>query len=86
MSAFSVIVAGVGTRVGDSSSVFATEIKRYVNFRYKDIWGRFNWGVIDWKSNWEHLEEGHGRDILLKDWAVKREVTPPQWLLEIING
>jgi hypothetical protein len=41
--------------------------------------------VIDWKSNWEHIEEGHGRDILLKDWAVKREVTPPQWLLEMLN-
>lgn len=42
--------------------------------------------VIEWKSNWEYLEEKHSRDKLLKDWAVKREVTPPQWLLEILKN
>ena len=47
MNTFSQIVAGVGTRVGDTSSVFATEIKKYVNFRYKEIFERFNWGTIN---------------------------------------
>jgi hypothetical protein len=47
MNTFSQIVNGVGVRIGDTSSTFATEIKRYINFRYKDIWSRFNWGVID---------------------------------------
>lgn len=41
------IVRGVGTRVGDTSSAFAVEIRRYVNFRYKEIWERFNWGTIN---------------------------------------
>lgn len=47
MNTFSQIVASVGIRVGDTSSVFATEIKKYVNFRYKEIWERFNWGTIN---------------------------------------
>lgn len=41
--------------------------------------------VIGWKAGWEYKEEGHSKERLLKDWSVKREVTPPKWLLEIIN-
>jgi hypothetical protein len=46
MNTFSQIVYNVGYRVGDTSTAFSTEIKKYVNFRYKEIWERFNWGTI----------------------------------------
>jgi len=41
--------------------------------------------IIDWKSNWEYKAEGHGRDKLLADWKVTREVTPPQWLVDLLK-
>lgn len=47
MNQFSVIVGNIGTRVGDTSATFATQIKKYVNFRYQEIWERFNWGTLD---------------------------------------
>ena len=47
MNQFSQIVTNVGVRIGDSSSTFATEIKKYINFRYKEIYERFNWGTIN---------------------------------------
>jgi len=47
MNTFSQICTNVGVRVGDTSSTFNTEIKKYVNFRYKEIWERFNWGTIN---------------------------------------
>lgn len=47
MNNFGQIVTNVGVRVGDTSSAFATQIKKYVNFRYKEIWERFNWGTIN---------------------------------------
>ena len=47
MNTFAQIVAGVGTRIGDTSATFANEIKRYVNFRYKEIYERYNWGTCN---------------------------------------
>jgi hypothetical protein len=46
MNNYGQIVYNVGVRVGDTSTAFATVIKGYVNFRYKEIWERFNWGTI----------------------------------------
>ncbi|HNX03699.1 MAG TPA: hypothetical protein PKM71_08545 [Candidatus Cloacimonas sp.] len=41
--------------------------------------------TIKWKSEWEFKEEGHSRNKLLKDWGVRREVKPPQELLNFIG-
>lgn len=65
MNTFSQIVSGVGTRVGDTSTTFATEIKRYVNFRYKEIWERFNWGTI--KPSYTFNTAVGTQDYLLED-------------------
>ena len=46
MNNYGQICTNVGVRVGDTSAIFNTEIKKYVNFRYKEIWERFNWGVV----------------------------------------
>ncbi len=46
MNTFGTIAQKVGTRVGDTSSTFATTIKQYINDRYKDIFERFNWTTI----------------------------------------
>jgi hypothetical protein len=46
MQTASQIVASVGYRVGDTSAAFAAQILKYVNYRYKEIWERFNWGTI----------------------------------------
>ena len=42
--------------------------------------------VIDWKAGWEYKEEGHSKEKLLSDWAVRREVVPPVGLVEYINS
>jgi hypothetical protein len=47
MNNLGIIMTNVGVRVGDTSSTFAIEIKKYANFRYKEIWERFNWGTIN---------------------------------------
>ena len=41
--------------------------------------------LMDWKANWEYKEEQHSKQELLNNWAVKREVTPPQELLEMLK-
>jgi hypothetical protein len=41
--------------------------------------------IMEWKSNWEYKEEGHSREILLENWAVKREVTPPEELVNLLK-
>lgn len=45
-SNFGTIKTNVGTRVGDTSTAFATTIGVYVNQRYKDVLRRTNWGAI----------------------------------------
>ncbi len=46
MLSFSQIKTNVGTRIGDTSTTFATTIGIYINQRYKDIFERFNWTTI----------------------------------------
>lgn len=41
--------------------------------------------TIKWKSEWEYKEEGHSQEELLKNWGVRREVTPPPELLELLD-
>ena len=65
MNTFSQIVTNVGVRVGDTSTAFATEIKKYVNFRYKEIWERFNWGTI--KPNYTFNTVSGTQDYKLED-------------------
>jgi hypothetical protein len=46
MSNYGKIKSNVGTRIGDTSSVFASAIGTYVNQRYKDILNRTNWETL----------------------------------------
>lgn len=46
MNTFSQIISKVGTRVGDTSTLFGTTIGMYVNDRYSRIFKKFNWPTI----------------------------------------
>lgn len=46
MNNFSQIKSNIGTRVGDTSTTFATTVGTYINQRYKDIFERFNWPTV----------------------------------------
>ena len=41
--------------------------------------------LIKWKAGWEYKEEGHSQEELLNNWAVRREVTPPPELRELLD-
>ena len=41
--------------------------------------------LIKWKAGWEYKEEMHSQEELLNNWAVRREVTPPPELLELLD-
>ena len=56
---FSQIVNNVGVRIGDTSSAFATTIGVYVNYRYKEVFERYNWGTI----NNSYIHNYHRRDF-----------------------
>lgn len=47
MNDFGTIAGNIGTRVGDTSSTFATTIKKYINQRYERIFKRFNWPTVN---------------------------------------
>ena len=79
MNQFSVIVANVGIRVGDSSSTFATEIKKYVNFRYKEIWERFNWGTINESYTFNTVSG-------IKDYLLPSDFWKPVYVYDNNNG
>jgi hypothetical protein len=82
MNNFSDIVAAVGVRVGDTSPAFAVHIGRYVNYRYKEIWERFNWGTI--KENYTFntivgqqdykLEDGFWKPLYCYDSTNKTDI------------
>lgn len=42
--------------------------------------------VVNWKSHWEYKEEGHSREELVNNWAVRRDVTPPRELLDFLDS
>lgn len=42
--------------------------------------------TLDWKAEWEHKEERQTKESILRDWGVRRNVTPPVELLELINA
>lgn len=46
MNSFSTIKANVGTRIGDTSTSFATTVGGYINQRYQRIFKKFNWDSI----------------------------------------
>jgi len=41
--------------------------------------------IIKWKAGWEYKEEGHSQRKLLDDWKIRREVKPPQELLNFLG-
>lgn len=43
MNSFSTIKSNIGTRIGDTSTSFATTIGSYINQRYQRIFKKFNW-------------------------------------------
>lgn len=80
---FGTIKTNIGTRVGDTSTSFATTIGVYINQRYKDVLRRTNWDAI--KSDYVvsgvsgtsdyTLASNFGKALYVYDTVNKKDLT-----------